>query len=269
MANGWGEKHRVMRKLTGRRGNPAAKAARAVVMGAVAGLLVFVVEALLAIPGPDDHFHNPSPQPMRFGGPGKALLYVVMGDSTAAGRGAPYDDGIAVQTARHLAQSRPVTLVNVAVSGAKIGDVVRDQLPTVLRLKPDVVLLAMGANDVTHFTPGARIGAGLTAILTQLAAARPGVRVVLTGSPDVGTARRFLQPLRWLAGRETLRVNAIMQPIARQHGANWAPIAQATGPLFARDPTLFAPDRFHPNARGYATWLPALDVALDKALQGR
>ena len=198
---------------------------------------------------------------------GRPLLYVVLGDSTAAGRGAPYADGIAVQTASHLAQSRPVTLVNLAVSGAKIADVVRDQLPTALRLKPDLVLLAVGANDATHFTSGRRIGTDLTAILNELATARPGVRIVLTGSPDVGTARRFAQPLRWLAGVETARVNAVMQPIGQQHGAVWAPIARATGPLFARDPTLFAPDRFHPNARGYATWLPALDAALDEALR--
>ena len=257
-----------MHKRTGRKTSLAVKTARAIVAGAVAGLLVFVVEALLAIPGPDDHFHNPGAQPMHFGGPGKPLLYVVMGDSTAAGRGAPYADGIAVQTARHLARSRPVTLVNLAVSGAKIGDVVRDQLPTALRLKPDVVLLAVGANDATHFISSRSIGADLTTILNGLEAARPGVRIVLTGSPDVGTARRFAQPLRWLAGVETARVNTILEPIGRQHGAVWAPIARVTGPLFARDPTLFAVDRFHPNARGYATWLPVLDSGLDKALRG-
>ena len=255
-----------MRKET-KRVSPAVKAVRAAALAAAAGLLVFVVEALLAIPGPDDRFRNPSAEPMHFGGRGEALLYVVLGDSTAAGRGAPYADGIAVQTARHLAQSRPVTLVNLAVSGAKVGDVVCDQLPTALRLKPDLVLLAVGANDATHFTPGGRIASDLTTILHTLTVARPGVQVVLTGSPDVGTARRFAQPLRWLAGRETVRVNAIMEPMGRQHGATWAPIALATGPLFARDPTLFAPDRFHPNARGYATWLPILDDALDTALQ--
>ena len=72
-------------------------------------------------------------------------------------------------------------------------------------LKPDIVLLAVGANDATHFTPGYGIEAGLTTVLRSLAAARPGVRVVLTGSPAVGTVRRFAQPLRWVAGLETDR----------------------------------------------------------------
>ncbi len=235
-----------------------------------AGVLVFALEILLAISGPDDHFQNPDRQPVRLGGPGKPLVYVVMGDSTAAGRGGYYAQGIAMQTARHLAQRGPVTLINLAVSGAKIRDVEQDQLPAALRLKPDIVLLAVGANDVTHFTPSRKITSGLSRILTQLAAARPGVWIVLTGSPDVGSARRFAQPLRWLAAVETGRVNRIMQGVqeeaaGRNASVVWAPIAQDTGPLFRRDPGLFAPDRFHPNDRGYAVWVPILNAALDQA----
>lgn len=246
------------------------KAALGLVAALAAVLLVFVAEALLAIPGPDDHFHNPSRRPVHVGPDGgRPLVYVVMGDSTAAGRGAPYATGIAVQTARHLARSRPVLLINLAVSGAKVGDVARDQLPAAMRLRPDLVLLAVGANDATHFTPGSQIEMRLTAVLVGLAAARPGVRIVQTGSPDVGTARRFAQPLRWLAGVQTGRVNRVLAAVGRRHGVGWAPIARATGPLFARDAGLFAPDRFHPNARGYATWLPVLDTALDDALHGR
>ena len=86
------------------------------------------------------------------------MVYVVLGDSTAAGRGANYANGIAVRTARHLARSRPVLLVNLAVSGARVADVARDQLPAAVRLKPDLVLLAVGANDATHFTPNGRFG---------------------------------------------------------------------------------------------------------------
>ena len=237
-----------------------------------AGLLLFGVEVLLAIPGPDDHYQPPSQRPVRLGGGGRPLVYVVLGDSTAAGRGGHYDQGIAMGTARHLAQSRTVTMVNLAVSGAKVRDVVTGQLPEAVRLKPDVVLLAVGANDVTHFTPSGAISAGLSSIVDQLTAARPGVRIVLTGSPAVGTARRFAQPLRWLAGLETNRVNRVVGQVIEQADSQgkrvvWAPIAHDTETTFAHDPTLFAPDRFHPNDRGYVAWLPTLNAALDKALR--
>jgi lysophospholipase L1-like esterase len=48
-------------------------------------------------------------------------------------------------------------------------------------------------------------------------------------------------------------------------GVTFAPIAEQTGPLFARDKTLFDSDEFHPNDRGYATWIPVIDRALDEA----
>ena len=248
------------------------KAVRLAAASVGACVLLFGVEILLAIPGPDDHYQPPSRQPVRLGGAGTPLTYVVLGDSTAAGRGGDYERGIALTTARHLAQTRPVTLVNLAVSGAKVRDVVQGQLPEAARLRPDVVLLAVGANDVTHFTTSGAVSEGLSSILDRLSAARPGVRIVLTGSPAVGTARRFAQPLRWLAGVETNRVNrAVGSVIERARGkaqhVTWAPIARDTESAFAQDPTLFAPDRFHPNDRGYAAWMPTLNAALDEALR--
>ena len=248
------------------------KAARLAAASVGTCVLLFGVEALLAIPGPDDHYQPPSQQPVRLGGAGTALVYVVLGDSTAAGRGGNYKCGVALGTARHLAETQPVTMVNVAVSGAKVRDVVQDQLPKAVRLRPDVVLLAVGANDVTHFTTGGAIASGLSSVIDQLSAARPGVRIVLTGSPAVGTARRFAQPLRWVAGVETNRVNRVVKAVVEQAEGRgehviWAPIARDTEATFAQDPGLFAPDRFHPNDRGYAVWMPTLNAALDRAMR--
>ena len=44
------------------------------------------------------------------------------------GRGGEYENGIAVSTARELAKNRRVTMVNLAVSGARTEDVLDDQL---------------------------------------------------------------------------------------------------------------------------------------------
>jgi len=52
---------------------------------------------------------------------------------------------------------------------------------------------------------------------------------------------------------------------AARLGLIFAPIAEKTGPLFRADPSLFAADRFHPNDRGYATWIPVLNEALARA----
>jgi len=46
-----------------------------------------------------------------------------------------------------------VILRNLGVSGATWTDVRAAQLPAAVRASPDVVVLAAGANDVTHLTP--------------------------------------------------------------------------------------------------------------------
>lgn len=239
---------------------------------AVAALLTLLaIQAVIAATTvPDDGYRPPSQAPRTFGGAtgtGPALRYVVLGDSTATGRGAPYERGIAVASARHLATRGPVTLTNLAVSGARFGDVRRDQLPAAARLAPDVVLVAAGANDVTGLTRLRSVHADLREIADRLRAARCEVAIVVTASPDVGAVPRFLQPLRTVAGWRTGQLNRAIIGIARERDLVLAPIAERTGPLFRRDESLFAADDFHPSAAGYATWVPVIADALDAALQ--
>ncbi len=227
--------------------------------------LLLIAEAMLAMEWQTDTFINPARNAVCYSKNGPPLLYVVMGDSTAAGRGASY--GIAAETAKYLSQSAAVTMVNLGISGAKLADVVREELPAAIKLKPDLVLLSIGANDVTNFTSNCDIKASLDTILDGLAHSNANVRIVVTGSADLGAVPRFLQPLRWLAGQETERVNEVMEPLTKSHGAIWTPLAKQTGPFFKKDPSLFAADKFPPNDRGYAIWCPFLHAALDTARQ--
>lgn len=202
--------------------------------------------------------------PRSFGTDGAPLTYLVMGDSTAAGVGADYEQGIAISTARALGESRRVTMVNAGVSGAKMGDVLREQLPTVASLKPDLVLLSVGANDVIRLTPRGSIRRDLLAVVAQLKRANPEVRIVVTGSPDMGSPPRIPRLLRPIAGCRSKQVNRTFREVAKQEGLTFAPIAEETGPLFRADRSLFHPDRFHPNEAGYAVWTKVLVRALKK-----
>ena len=199
--------------------------------------------------------------------PKSPLTYVVLGDSTAAGVGAPYDDGIAVQTAKHLRQSRPVTLHNFGVSGARMRDVVEDQLPKALAVRPDLVLVSAAANDVTHLTSIPSMRRRLREIVTRLRAVNPAVKIVVTGAPDMGSPPRIPWILRPIASLRTKMINRMFRSEVTRLGLVFAPIAERTGPLFRRDRTLFDADRFHPNSRGYATWTEVLNEALVKALR--
>jgi acyl-CoA thioesterase I len=208
-----------------------------------------------------------SPAPVTFGNEGPTVTYVVIGDSTAAHVGATAEEGIAVGTARALAVGRRVAMTNFGISGARARDVVRVQLEAAEALRPDIVLLAVGANDVTHLTPLRTVRRSIEEIVDRLKRANPKVVIVMTGSPDMGSPPRIPRPLRGIASWRTRAVNRVFESEARRSGVTLAPIAAETGPLFRRDRSLFHPDRFHPNARGYATWIPVLDRAFRDALR--
>jgi lysophospholipase L1-like esterase len=194
------------------------------------------------------------------------LRYLILGDSTVVSEGGTYDQGIALQTARALARNRRVELLNLAVSGARVRDVLHEQLPRIGTFRPDVILLDAGANDVTHLTSAASVEKDLQQILDRLIALNCDVRIVVTGSPDMSTPPRIPRLLRGLAGRRTTVLNRVFRRQVERYHLTFAPIAEETGPLFAQDKTLFSDDAFHPNDRGYATWTAVITPALDHAL---
>lgn len=202
--------------------------------------------------------------PRVFGAGESLLRYVILGDSTAVAVGGDYERGLAVGSARHLAVGRRVELVNVAVSGARIHDVLVEQLPRVDLSHTDVVLLDVGANDVIRLTRSRAFDRDFRRVIEAIRAQNPRVRIVVTGSADMGAPPAVPRLLRPLANARTRSLNAIVQRHVARYGLTFAPIAAKTGPLFRRDPTLFAADRFHPNDRGYAEWTRVINEALDR-----
>lgn len=202
-------------------------------------------------------------------GSGKALRYVIMGDSVAAGQGGDYDHSPAVGTAHHLGETYKVDFLNTGVSGARTKDIVQDQLAPALAHKPDVVLIIVGSNDVTHLTSSRAIASNMQQAIDQFVAQNCDVKIVLTGSAAMGTARRIPQPLRYLAGIRSRQVNTVFDRLIADNKLTLAPVARDTGPIFENNKNLFAADNFHPNNEGYAVWTEVLSKALDDAIQNQ
>jgi len=85
-----------------------------------------------------------------------SVLYVAIGDSAALGIGATSPgggyvgivaDAIAARTGRE------VRVRNLSIDGATLDVVLREELPRLAGLEPDVVTLGIGANDVWTFDP--------------------------------------------------------------------------------------------------------------------
>ncbi|HVT02343.1 MAG TPA: SGNH/GDSL hydrolase family protein [Thermoanaerobaculia bacterium] len=209
---------------------------------------------------------NPPREARTFGSSDHPLQYVVVGDSTAAGEGASsYERGIVEATARNL-ESRGVVVRNLGVTGARVHDVLNLQLPKLTGLHPDLVLLDVVANDVIHLTSSRSVTRDLASTIDKLLALNCEMKIVVTGSPDMGASPRIPFGLGWLADLRTHQLNVIVRRAVRKHRLTFAPIALKTGPQFRRDRTLFAADLFHPSDRGYEVWIPVLNEAIAEAL---
>lgn len=198
-------------------------------------------------------------------GVGRRVVW--LGDSTAAGVGASTSAGaLPSQVADRLASfeaspadgPRPsgVSVAVLAVSGARVADVLADQVPKVAGLQPDLVLISVGANDTIHLTGR---GAFRHTYEELVRALPPGVPVVLLGVPDMGAIPRFAQPLRAVAGWRGRNLDAEVRRVASHTGSIYADIAGPTGPPFRRHPDrYFAADDFHPSDAGYGLWAEAV-----------
>lgn len=200
-------------------------------------------------------------------GHGRPLRFAILGDSTSIGQGGDYDRGIAVSSAKYIAdKGYEVTYQNFGISGARVQGVLDKQTTKAVEFKPDVVLLAIGANDVTHLTKLNKVESGMSQIVDRLRTANPDVKIVITGSPQMGSVPRFPQPVKWLAKVRTGKINAVFTRITTTQHLTFAHIADKTGPTFLRHPELFAQDNFHPTTAGYAVWQPVLNQAIDTVL---
>ena len=192
-----------------------------------------------------------------FAGPADPLRFVMLGDSTAAGQGvrrAGHTPGALLASGLAAVSERPVDLRNVALPGARSDDLER-QVSLVLADPsgpPDVCVIMIGANDVTHRLPATQSVRFLSTAVRRLRTA--GAEVVVGTCPDLGTIEPVYQPLRWLARRVSRQLAAAQTIGAVEQGGRTVSLGDLLGPEFEANPReLFGPDNYHPSAEGYAT----------------
>jgi acyl-CoA thioesterase I len=190
------------------------------------------------------------------------LEYVALGDSTVEGVGASAADRtyVALLHARLRGSYPKARVDNLGVSGARSSDVVATQLDRAIGLRPDLVTLSVGPNDITG---GVAVGAyerNLELILRRLTQETSAV-VVVNLVPDLAVTPRF-QGAGFLVGRMSADFNAVIVKTARRHGARVVDLYAASRAEVPKHPELIAGDGYHPSDLGYARWAELVWAAL-------
>jgi len=201
--------------------------------------------------------YGPDLDTINLDGPGQEPLRITwLGDSLAAGVGASDRTttlAYSVASAFSRTLNRGVETTVLAVSGATVKTVVKDQLPKLKDLPlQDIVVLCVGANDIAAMSSRKTLQKGFKEIFSSIDA--PDIAVV--GIPSLKDALRFPQPLRTIAALSGAHINSVLKKHAKNTtSAIYIDIAKATT---TRDKTILrnflASDLYHPNSLGYGVW---------------
>jgi lysophospholipase L1-like esterase len=199
---------------------------------------------------------------------GAPIDLLLLGDSIAAGLGAAKPKHtLGAQLARRTAREthRAVRLYTGAYVGSETS-MLRAQLAALpAGYRPDVAVIVVGGNDVTHRVRTAESVRHLREAVTSLQDL--GTAVVVGTCPDLGALTAVPQPLRTLARVASRQLANAQRDLVLGLGERVVSLAHVVGPFFVTQPEeMFAVDRFHPSSAGYKrtakAMLPSVLAAL-------
>jgi acyl-CoA thioesterase I len=185
-----------------------------------------------------------------------AVLYVALGDSTVEGVGASSPERNYVSRLHERLRTiyPHARMTNLGVGGATSADVLLRQLDRAIGLRPHLVTLAIGPNDITTRVSAATYEKNVDTILGRLRHETAAV-VVVNLIPDLAVTPRFSQSrARDAVGRQTIVFNEALERKARTHGAELVDLYAASQRELPQHPELVWSDGYHPSDAGHARW---------------
>jgi lysophospholipase L1-like esterase len=197
---------------------------------------------------------------------GEPVVYAALGDSTGAGVGARKGGGYVARLVQRVERVRPGSrLVNLCVSGAATGDVLRSQVGRVGAERPTLVTLCIGINDVTRQAGPEEFARNFDEIVERLRA-QTDAPVVVSNLPDVSHAPAVPDFLRAGVRLRIQEFNALIAGAAARHGLHLADTFAKSAAVIPAHPEFFCPDGFHPSDEGYEFWAFEMWPAVKRAL---
>lgn len=179
--------------------------------------------------------------------------YAALGasDTQAEGAGSLREGYVFRLFDRLAAQGGSWELYILGWGGARLSDILRWQLPAALAVRPEVITLWTGGNDVIKGVAPEEFAADLDRLLRTLRT-ETRAHLVLANLPEMHrqpfAAGKSAQERAQLQER-VKAFNALIERVAARYRV---PVVDLTAGELMYDPANFSPDGIHPNAQGYA-----------------
>jgi lysophospholipase L1-like esterase len=191
---------------------------------------------------------------------GSFTRYVAIGDSQTEGLWDGDDSagilGFADRLAAMLDELHPgLQYANLAIRGRRIRDVLDDQLPRALAMRPDLITVCVGMNDITR--PGMLFDRAIDDLdLLHQRLAESGATVVTTTFPDIAR----IVPIGRILSSRMLRTNEAIVTAADRYGFKLVDLYSAAS---MTQPDTWSDDRVHGSPKGHMLFAAAAAEALD------
>jgi acyl-CoA thioesterase-1 len=195
------------------------------------------------------------------------VRYVALGDSYTIGTSVPAQDRFPDQLVRALPEVGLELVANLGVDGYTTADLIRDELPALVGLTPELVSLLIGVNDVVQGVPTVTYEANLMEILDVLESRLPVDRIVTVSIPDYTVTPAggdYGDPADQHDG--IVAANAMMARLARERGLTFVDIFDLSLRA-SEDRALVADDGLHPSGAQYALWVERIAPAVERLVR--
>lgn len=201
------------------------------------------------------------------GGEDSGLRYVALGDSYTIGTSVAEADRWPNQLVERLPGLEMAG--NPSVNGFTSADLITEELPQLDTMRPEIVSVLIGVNDVVQGVPDSQYAGNVTVILEELLTRLPPDRILCVATPDytvTPSGSAFGDP-----GQQSdaiVRFNAILREACEQREIRFVPEIFEISQAALADPSLVADDGLHPSGKQYALWVDAIAPVVEELVGG-
>jgi lysophospholipase L1-like esterase len=189
------------------------------------------------------------------------VRYVALGDSYTIGTAVAEHERWPNQLVARLREDgTTLDLVeNLGVNGYTSADLIRDELPRLNELDPELVSLQIGVNDVVQGVPENAYGENVATILDELLGHVPANRILCVATPDYTVTPQgsaYGDALQLTLAIE--HANDRMREVCESRGIAHVPEIYELSRNAGNDPRLVADDGLHPSGEQYRRWVEVI-----------
>ena len=196
----------------------------------------------------------------------ESINILAIGESTVAGIGAKnHGEALTGQFARHLSDNLNKTVYWHAIgeSGITVAGTLERLVPTLPEENLDLILVALGGNDVFELSSPKKWRRNMLQLLEILRSKYPNATVLLANVPMIKDFIAMPNPLRYVLSR-----------LAKLHHFNLQDLTANMENVYYYDDIKkveddFFSDGIHPSSYGYDLWAESMVEFLLKSRSGR